>query len=89
MKFSVAILCILFYSTMSGAVDVDNGEALHMEKCTGCHDASAYTRENRLVTDKKKLGTQVRFCKDNLGIMWFGEDVDDVVHFLNEQYYHF
>ena len=48
-----------------------------------------YTRENKFVQSLANLGTQVRFCKDNLGITWFDNEVDDVVGFLNQNYYHF
>ncbi len=89
MRLFVAMLNILFYAAISDAANVDNGEVLHMEKCTACHTASIYTREKRLVTDIKKLGAQVRFCKDNLGIMWFEEEIGDVVHFLNVKHYHY
>ncbi|MCP4490834.1 MAG: cytochrome c [Gammaproteobacteria bacterium] len=89
MKFLILMVYILAYAAVSGAADVDSGEALHMEHCSACHTASIYTREKRVVADINKLGTQVRFCKDNLGIMWFEEDVGDVVQYLNEQYYHF
>jgi len=85
---------ILFVSTIvitasANAADIDNGSELHAEKCTTCHDSSLYIRENRKVQTLPRLGTQVRFCKDNLGITWFDDEVDDVAGFLNENYYHF
>ncbi len=89
MKFFVPILCILFYTAMTDAADVGNGETLHMENCTSCHDDSIYTREDRRVTDLTKLDTQVRFCKNNLALMWFDEEVGDVVFYLNQNYYHY
>ena len=89
MKIYVPAIAILFYPVLTFAVDFDNGQALHADNCTRCHDASIYMRENRRVTDLTKLGTQVRFCKDNLGIMWFEEEVDDVVHYLNQKHYHY
>ena len=67
----------------------ENGGTLIQEDCVRCHDSSVYTRENRRVQSLPKLGTQVRFCKDNLQITWFDDEVDDVVNFLNKTYYHF
>lgn len=73
----------------ANATDLENGAALHQDECIRCHDASAYTRTDRKVQSLANLGTQVRMCKDNLGITWFDDEVDDVISFLNHHYYHF
>jgi hypothetical protein len=83
---SIGFLC---YLGTAQAANIENGDELHFENCTGCHDISAYTRANRKVQSLTRLGTQVRFCKDSLGLAWFDEEVDDVIGFLNEKYYHF
>jgi len=77
----------LFFSAR--AADVDNGDDLHFSECTGCHDSTAYTRADRKVQSLARLGTQVRFCKDRLGVTWFDDEVDDVIAYLNKTYYHF
>jgi hypothetical protein len=71
------------------APDPANGEKLVTQNCTRCHDDSVYTRPNRRVKTLPGLGKQVRFCKDNLGITWFDDEVNDVIYFLNDRYYHF
>ena len=71
------------------APDLANGEKLVTENCSRCHDGSVYTRPNRRVKTLPGLGKQVRFCKDNLGITWFDDEVNDVIYFLNDRYYHF
>jgi len=71
------------------APDLANGEKLVTQNCTRCHDDSVYTRPNRRVKTLPGLGKQVRFCKDNLGITWFDDEVNDVIYFLNDRYYHF
>ena len=77
------------YCLSLAAADIENGDDLHFSHCTGCHDESVYTRENRNVRNLERLGLQVRFCRDSLSLMWFDEDTDDVVEFLNRNYYHF
>ena len=57
---------IAFYVTSLQAADIENGDDLHFENCTGCHDSTVYTRDDRKVRSLARLGTQVRFCKDNL-----------------------
>ena len=71
------------------AADIENGDDLHFEHCTGCHDDSVYTREDRNVRSFERLGQQVRFCKDTIGLTWFDEDVDDVTEYLNQTYSRF
>lgn len=75
--------------TTSYAGDAVNGNQLHQANCVRCHDGSVYTRENRRVSSLPKLGTQVRTCRDMLGITWFDDEVDDVIVYLNQTYYHF
>jgi hypothetical protein len=85
--FSLFLLGTL--TTAPAFAATENGETLHQENCVRCHDSSVYTRENRRVQSLPRLGSQVRFCKDNLQITWFDDEVDDVVNFLNKTYYHF
>lgn len=89
MKLFLLPLTLIGLALPAAAVDIENGDDLHFEHCTGCHDDSVYTRENRNVQSLKRLGQQVRFCKDTIGLSWFDEDVDDVIEFLNRTYYHF
>ncbi len=89
MKNTSLILLTLLFSSPGWSADIENGQALHAEKCVKCHDSSAYTRSPRRVNDLPQLGVQVRACKDNLGITWFDDEVDDVIIYLNQKYYHF
>ena len=61
--FYLPVLIVL-YATSLQAADIENGDDLHFENCTGCHDSTAYTRDNRVVQSLARLGTQVRFCRD-------------------------
>lgn len=85
--YTVAVLTLYLGSLQ--AADIDNGDDLHFSNCTGCHDASVYTRDNRRVRSLAQLGTQVRFCKDTLELTWFDDEVEDVIGYLNKTYYHF
>jgi len=89
MKIPGLLIFAISFAAPSAAADIDNGSTLHSESCTRCHDSAIYTREDRKVLSLPKLGTQVRFCKDNLGVSWFDDEVDDVIGFLNQKYYHF
>ena len=89
MRLFYISLFAAFYACSVQAADIENGDDLHFENCTGCHDSTAYTRDNKVVRSLPRLGTQVRFCRDNLGLTWFDDEVDDVIGYLNKEYYHF
>ena len=89
MKTVSGTFLLLCATTAAGTADIENGDDLHFEHCTGCHDETVYTRTNRNVKSPERLRLQVRFCKDSLELIWFDEDVDDVVEFLNRTYYRF
>jgi len=89
MRFLFLAVFLSVYAAPSFATDIFNGDELHSQSCTGCHDSAVYTRENRIVQTLPKLGAQVRFCKNNLGINWFDDEVEDVIGFLNINHYHF
>ena len=85
-------MLILFFILLPGSVlaaDIDNGEDLHFEHCTGCHGSEVYTRDDRKMMDLAQLGRQVRFCQNAVGATWFDDEVDDVIEYLNTSYYHF
>jgi hypothetical protein len=73
----------------SNPEQIAHGEEALKEHCYKCHTDSVYTRENRFVKSLDALRKQVIRCKDGSNIPWFDEDVDAVVQFLNQKYYHF
>lgn len=85
---SLSLISLLF-TLPAWAADMENGQQLHAENCVRCHDSSVYTRDPRRVNSLPELGKQVRFCKDNIGLTWFDDEVDDVIYYLNQKYYHF
>lgn len=95
--FRFAALPLLFVMfAPAHAADIKKGEQLVNSQCVSCHAAhfgnngsDIYTRPDRRVTSLAGLKKQVIRCRDNLGITWFDEDVDDVVAFLNTRYYKF
>ncbi len=89
MKPFLLFIPLLMLVTGVQAASQNLGKELHMKNCTSCHDSSVYTRANRRVQSLPKLGSQVRLCKNNLGITWFDDEVEAVTHFLNQEYYQF
>ena len=75
--------------TSAYSANVANGEILHKDHCTRCHQADIYQREDRIVKTLQHLRTQVRFCEVSNDLTWFDEEVDDVTEYLNLNYYLF
>lgn len=91
MKYHVqasGILALLVFST-GHAADLDKGKALLEENCVRCHGSDVYTRQDRRVTTLSGLQTQVQRCEQMLDLTWFDNDVQNVVSYLNKQYYKF
>jgi mono/diheme cytochrome c family protein len=98
MRFlSLTIVTLALFGTgIANATDLKRGGDLHQKNCVACHvklvggDGTAlFTRADRRVQSFAALQTQVRRCKDNLGLTWFDEEVDDVAAYLNKSYYKF
>jgi mono/diheme cytochrome c family protein len=99
MKLTITLSLLLLgslFTTGALATDASRGAQLHNEQCTACHAArfgnngnDIYTRPDRRVTSLPALQKQVNRCKNNLQIVWFDEDVADVVEFLNSTIYKF
>lgn len=66
-----------------------NGKTLHAANCTGCHDASLYTRKNRQVSSVEGLIGRVNGCNKQLGKNFNRDQINDLVLHLNESYYKF
>ena len=65
------------------------GKEAHKNHCYKCHGDDIYTREDSFVKSIDALSKQVVRCKDNIGIPWFDEDTETVIHFMNKKFYKF
>lgn len=71
------------------AADATKGKTLHDAKCQGCHDTRQYTRKNRIVHTFEDLQGRVEFCDGASNAGFTPEDIDDVVAYLNKEFYKF
>jgi cytochrome c553 len=95
---NISLLALGLITSAAFAADATRGAQLHNEQCMSCHASrlgfgnggnDIYTRENRRVSSLPGLQKQVNRCKNNLQIVWFDEDVADVVEHLNATFYKF
>lgn len=71
------------------AADAAKGKALHDAKCHGCHDTRQYTRKNRIIHTFDDLHARVEFCDAASNAGFSLDDIDDVVAYLNKEFYKF
>ncbi len=86
--------CLIVTPVAAG--DLARGKQLHSNNCISCHTAmyggdgtAIYTRPDRKIESLDALRAQVSRCKDNLGIGWPEDQVEDVVTYLNSTFYNF
>ncbi len=82
---------LLSISTLSFAYDAEEAQSMYEEDCTKCHDSSVFTRpaKERKVNDLATLKKQVSRCVGATGASWFEEDEENVVEYLNKNFYKF
>lgn len=69
--------------------DAVPGRALYETRCGSCHDRSVHTRAARTAKSFAQLRARVANWDRQTGGLWRDEEIDSVVRYLNERYYHF
>ncbi len=92
----LALSLLALATSAVAAGDPKVGKVLHDKQCVTCHarqfggdGSSIYTRSPRLINDKRALAQRVAMCAALTGAKWFPEDEENVVAYLNEQFYKF
>ncbi|MCW8837650.1 MAG: c-type cytochrome [Thiovulaceae bacterium] len=89
-KINKKIYFIFLFPLLLSAYDAERGKKLYFSaKCNKCHDSTSFTNKNRKVKNYKQLTNQVEACRYSTNADWFDSDRDDVVHYLNKEFYKF
>ena len=90
----ISIVSSFIFISVTVNADIKNGKELHDSNCISCHislqggDGSGiYTREHKRIETYPALIKQVNRCRDSLGVPWPENDVNDVVEYLNSNFY--
>lgn len=87
MSLAVSIVSSPLWAGLEKAQYED--KALYEDKCTGCHDAETFTRDDRKVKSFKELKNQVRLCSMNAKTGWSNKANVAVAYYLNREFYKF
>ena len=85
----IAGLLAVFLPVLLYAQNEFDGKKLHDEYCVSCHTPEIYTRKDRIVKNYRQLEERVRQCELSNELMWFEEEIDAVITYLNTNFYHF
>lgn len=80
---------ILAADSTNAKTGATNGKKLHDAKCFGCHDTRQYTRKNRIIHTFEDLHARVEFCDAASNAGFSFDELDDVVTYLNTEFYKF
>ncbi len=73
----------------ASAANIGHGKFLYEQHCTRCHDTRVHTRPDRRIGSLEALQSQVQRCEHNASVNWPQQDVDDVVGYLDANFYKF
>lgn len=76
-------------ASAAGSPDIEHGKTLHETYCLKCHGTKIYTRPDRRIQSIDALRNQLERCKTSLGASWPEQDIRDLLHYLNQEFYHF
>ena len=87
-KNSLLLLCLLLFAPFTGSFAGDDGESLVNQNCQRCHNNDIYTRSNSIIGSYGELDARVRFCDRAGNSNMSEEQIQAVLQYLNETYYH-
>jgi hypothetical protein len=85
------MLAVLMSAAYAASLPGDsaNGQRLYEANCTGCHDNSVMTRQNRSVQSLEALQEQFENCAHMANAHFSESEAQDVLKYLNDEFYHF
>lgn len=92
MKYILCVsLVIVLTSSVYAALPGDSaeGKRLHDANCMACHDTGIYTRKDHAVRSMDALKQQLQGCGHMAQKHFSPSETDDIIKYLNDNFYHF
>jgi mono/diheme cytochrome c family protein len=87
-KAAAAIAALLLAAPAAGAGAAAKGETLHQD-CLGCHGAELYVSPRAKVKTLAALKKEVEKWNDRMNPKFTKQEIDDLVAYLNRDFYKF
>ena len=84
----LSILLLLLYPLATSA-NPERGRLLYENHCRSCHESNVHIRQTQAAKSLKAVRAEVVRWQGVLALQWNGEDVGDVVEYLNATWYHY
>lgn len=79
---------LVAFAPSAGAEDYGRGKELYDHHCQSCHEDLMHA-ENRHLRSLDELRKRVEAWAGHTGNDWSGEEIDDVLYYLNKRFYKF
>jgi len=86
---TIVLLLLAAAAQAQVAGDAQEGERLYATNCTGCHDTGVHARKDHRVKSLAELRKQLQSCAHMTQKSFSPEQMDDLVKYLNDRFYHF
>ena len=89
MKIILGVSLLILLTPSAYAADSTDGKRLHDANCMGCHDTGIYTRKDRLVQSLDALKKRLGDCSHMANKEFSSIETQNIIKYLNDQFYHF
>lgn len=76
-------------ATVPRPADLKRGGMLYENHCMQCHESIVHIREQQQAESLGDIAYQILRWERELRLKWSADEVYDVMHYLNHDFYHF
>jgi mono/diheme cytochrome c family protein len=86
-----SLLILLMPSAYAASLQGDSAEGKHLfdAHCMECHQTDIFTRKDRKVQSLDALKEQLVACSHAAKVEFSASEMQDLLKYLNDQFYHF
>ena len=85
----VVLSSLLLFHPAAQSANPERGRMLHENHCTSCHESTIHIRDEPKAKSIADINYQIMRWQNVLSLQWTTEEVEDVLQYLNERFYHY